>query len=425
MDRGYDYKKYLVLFVDDEEQALKYFARAFWKDFEIVTAPSAEQAQEILREQGERVGVVITDQRMPGESGVDLLTKVRQTRPEIVRIITTAYADLDSAIESVNDGAVFRYVTKPWNIRELRGVLLRAMEFFLIQRERDELLREKLSVLQRMIVLDRVRSFTVLAASLACRVRNTMAALKAFFDLVPANAGVAAAGAYEWETTEDLWTLVGHESRKIVEAVDELLRDVDPQYTYTEGVDLNAVIRQQADLIQPSLVGEMVTLEVAPGAGVASIKADVKMIRRLIDILIRRLAGLAGQGQRVRMATESEASVFGAPGARVRMTASGPAWSNEQLMSLFTAIQPSVGSREPLGIDFLAAFFIAYHHGGDLRVHPAPPQGPGFELLLPCNPEASRQPPVEADWLNRIFTHLEAWNQIHAAPSEGNGWDFV
>jgi len=82
-------------------------------------------------------------------------------------MLTTAYSDLDSAIDAVNSGAIFKYVVKPWDLRELRGCLLRGMEFFLLQQERDTLLREKMSVLQRLVVTDRVRSLAILAAGLA------------------------------------------------------------------------------------------------------------------------------------------------------------------------------------------------------------------------------------------------------------------
>src|SRR6266550_2311348 len=110
MASAYDYRKYAVLYVDDEVQSLKYFEKAYSKEFRVLTAASVDDALELLRLDGDNIGVIITDQRM-------------------LRMLTTAYSDIDSAIEAVNSGAIYKYVVKPWVVRELRGTLLRAMEF--------------------------------------------------------------------------------------------------------------------------------------------------------------------------------------------------------------------------------------------------------------------------------------------------------
>lgn len=118
-----------ILYVDDEEQALKYFNKAFSKHFKIMTAKSAEQAREILSQRALEIGVLITDQRMLQCMGVKLLTEVREKHPHIVRILTTAYAELGNAIAGVNEAQIFRYITKPWNIKQLKETLDMAMAF--------------------------------------------------------------------------------------------------------------------------------------------------------------------------------------------------------------------------------------------------------------------------------------------------------
>src|SRR5215211_1389072 len=107
MENTYDYKKYAILYVDDEEKSLKYFARAFEEQFHILTASSAQEGFKILEEHQERIGILMTDQRMPGEKGTWLLEKARQLRPRIVRILATAFADMDAAIAAVNTGAIY------------------------------------------------------------------------------------------------------------------------------------------------------------------------------------------------------------------------------------------------------------------------------------------------------------------------------
>src|SRR5436190_3924361 len=113
MQNHYDYKKFAVLYVDDEEKSLKYFLRAFQDQFRILTAPTAQEGFKLLEAHRDEIGLLMTDQRMPGEKGIWLLEKARQLRPRVIRILATAYSDMDAAIAAVNTGAVYKYVTKP------------------------------------------------------------------------------------------------------------------------------------------------------------------------------------------------------------------------------------------------------------------------------------------------------------------------
>src|SRR5579863_5825738 len=153
-----DYKKYAILYVDDEEKSLKSFARAFSDQFRIFTAPSAQQGFQILEAHKDDIGLLMTDQRMPGDQGTWLLEKARDLRPRIVRVLATAYADLDAVIEAVNTGAIYKFVSKPWDPPQLEMTLKRGLEYFMVKQERDALLKEKMAVLHRLMVADRVVS---------------------------------------------------------------------------------------------------------------------------------------------------------------------------------------------------------------------------------------------------------------------------
>lgn len=152
-----------ILLVDDEERALKYFQRAYRDDFDVLTASDIYTAREILDENSDKISIVVTDQRMPRGSGTEFLADICKAYPAIIRILTTAYSDLESAIAAVNEGSIYQYVVKPWKLPELRIILNRAHEFFTVQRERDQLLGQKMSVLQRMIISDRIRVLTLFA----------------------------------------------------------------------------------------------------------------------------------------------------------------------------------------------------------------------------------------------------------------------
>src|SRR5712671_4109907 len=186
MQNLYDYKKFAILYVDDEEKSLKYFVRAFADQFRIFTASNAQDGLKILEEHKDDIGLLMTDQRMPGEKGVWLLEKARQLRPRIIRILATAFSDMDAAIAAVNTGAIYKYVGKPWDPPQLENTLKRGLEFFMVQRERDQLLREKMSVLHNMMIADRIVSLGLLAAGLSHHIRNSLVAVKTFLDLAPA-----------------------------------------------------------------------------------------------------------------------------------------------------------------------------------------------------------------------------------------------
>src|SRR5947199_4185730 len=185
MQSFYDYKKFAILYVDDEEKSLKYFSRAFQDQFHIFTAASAQEGFKTLEAHQEEIGLLMTDQRMPGEKGVWLLEKARQLRPRIIRVLATAFSDMEAAVAAVNSGAIYKYVGKPWDPPQLESTLKRGLEFFIVQRERDQLLREKMSVLHNMMIADRIVSLGLLAAGLSHHIRNSLVAVKTFLDLAP------------------------------------------------------------------------------------------------------------------------------------------------------------------------------------------------------------------------------------------------
>jgi len=128
-----------ILYVDDEPKTLKYFARAFGGEFRVLTAASAAEAEQVLAGDGagDGVGVLVTDQRMPLETGVQLLVKVKERYPQVIRLLTTAYTDLAAAMLAVNRGEIHRFILKPWDLTALREDLRSAMQ--LHRRRRAEL----------------------------------------------------------------------------------------------------------------------------------------------------------------------------------------------------------------------------------------------------------------------------------------------
>src|SRR5437764_2778751 len=246
MENLYDYKKFKILYVDDEEKSLKYFTRAFSDQFDILTATNAQDGFKLLEAHQSEIGLLMTDQRMPGEKGVWLLEKSRQIQPRIIRMLATAYADMEAAIAAVNTGAIYKYITKPWDPPQLENTLKRGLEFFLVQRERDQLLKEKMSVLHNMMIADRVVSLGLLAAGLSHHIRNSLVAVKTFLDLAPnklkeENLDMASL------RNPDFWKEYYDNVQGQIEKINNMLKDLwvaseTPAFSFKDQVQLGEVV---------------------------------------------------------------------------------------------------------------------------------------------------------------------------------------
>ena len=154
-----------ILYVDDEPMALKYFERLVSPLAPVITALSVEAGKAVLRERGHEIAVLVTDQRMPGAYGNELLRFTREFHPQIVRMLTTAYSELGEAIEAINSGEIYRYITKPWELASLHADLRNALELADLRSERNELLGQKLMVQQQSLLGSRLASLVMLGAA--------------------------------------------------------------------------------------------------------------------------------------------------------------------------------------------------------------------------------------------------------------------
>jgi diguanylate cyclase (GGDEF)-like protein len=129
-----------LLLVDDEPYVLNSLSALLEREFEVLTAESAEAAQKVLATR--EIDLILTDQRMPGMSGVQLLEWVRQHSPKTVRLMMTGLARLEDAVDAINCGQVHRYLFKPWRADELLQIMRQAARSFLLERSHEQLLDE-------------------------------------------------------------------------------------------------------------------------------------------------------------------------------------------------------------------------------------------------------------------------------------------
>ncbi len=137
-----------LLIVDDEPNTLALVSQLFRGDLPVLTAGSGEEALALL--EAAEIGVLVADQRMPGMSGTELLNRVSSQHPEVIRILLTAYADMDTLTDAINEGKVYQYVAKPWDNRELTMVVRSAMETFTLRRRNARLLEENTRLVEQL-----------------------------------------------------------------------------------------------------------------------------------------------------------------------------------------------------------------------------------------------------------------------------------
>jgi len=140
--------KHTILCVDDEIDNVEALERLFRRKYTVLKATSGKEALAILDQHQNPISLIITDQRMPEITGVEFLEKTLQTHPETVRILLTGYTDLESVIMAVNQGQIFRYITKPWDPVDLANTVDHAIERYALGQE----LKQKTNNLPRHLM---------------------------------------------------------------------------------------------------------------------------------------------------------------------------------------------------------------------------------------------------------------------------------
>ena len=130
-----------VLVVDDEEAILETMTFTFQDDYEVYTSTDARKALDILDDKGP-FAVVLTDQRMPGMSGVEFVAEVFRRHPATVRMILTGFSDIEAIIQAINDGHVYAYITKPWEPEQLKQLMKQAVDHHKLTLENERLLQD-------------------------------------------------------------------------------------------------------------------------------------------------------------------------------------------------------------------------------------------------------------------------------------------
>jgi two-component system, NtrC family, sensor kinase len=374
-----------VLFVDDDENNLVVCEVAFSEDFDVLTASSGAEALALMRSHD--VAVVITDQRMPNMSGVELLEQVKSEFPDAARVLVTAYADLQAAIEAINRGRVRRYFQKPWQTSELRAEILDGIERYSTQRRIKELER-------RLIQTERVYALGIVAAGIGHELRNPISwiatnlqhSLNELGDL--ARAIDARDGPRAASKLEDIRAALQDANtgtERVIEIVSAIQLSMVRPASESALVDLEEVVRLSLRLMEGDLRrAARVALDIQSGARVSGSRTQLsQIVVNLLVNAVHAVSRLPLDRAVIAVRVSADAGVV-----YLEVADSGPGVperDRDRIFDPFFTTKPGVGT----GLGLAISRKIALDLGGSLAVGKDERLGgAAFRLNLPVRASA-------------------------------------
>jgi two-component system probable response regulator PhcQ len=374
-----------------------------------MTAADACEAFRLFELHKDDIGILIADQRMPSMTGVELLEKVRQQRPKMIRMLATAYSDLDAAIAAVNTGAIYKYISKPWDIQELEITLMRAMEFFIIQGERDALLREKISALHQLMMTDRLISLGLLASGLSHHLRNALVAVRVFLDLAQQkNIDMERANNPDYWLA--LYKTAQLQMRKITGVLDSLGSiPMTPPAKFDDYLKLSELASEIVKSKETHQGWENRAVQVQASAAERPMYVDKKMFCRLFDLLFENLGAVTAKESAFHVVV-TEDSQSGE--VKLDFWADGLRLPKESLRHVFDPFYVQDTNPKDAGINLLICYFIVYHHGGQFIATVDGTDITRYTITLPHQREAATIIRDEDQFLEKVFATELAWEDL-------------
>lgn len=402
--------RYAVLYVDDEAKSLRYFQEAFEDEFVIYTASNAWDGYQLLMEHGHSIGVLLTDQRMPGESGVELMEKAKLLNPNLVRILITAYAEYQTAVDAVNAGHAFRYLHKPWNPDELSATIRHALRYYETLNEREDLLKEKETNVRKTLMGDRVAGMGILAEGLNHHVRNALTVIRAFIELAPQKLAEEVSGQNAHDNA--FWQGWQGQALAQMDRIQTLLSHLSAashakSLNRSDCLHLADVLSQVMDRYGESLAGKGIAVSLEVDKDLPDMIVNQERFLQLWHLILTQNLTDLGNGDSLLIRAEHE------PGARhggfVKISVIDNAdWPDrERTSNLFDPFFVRSGQPNEFGVNMMACYVIVHLHRGSIEARPVQPKGLELEIRIPVEPPLTTGD--EMDFFQRLHEHEEKW----------------
>lgn len=377
------YKQFPILFIDDEEMALLTFKNLFKRDFTVYTVRRGEEALKFVDDHPE-LALIVSDQRMPEMTGVELLRQVSQKRPEIVRMLITAYTEMETVIDAINQGNVYRYITKPYNEEELKQILMQGIERYYLMKERDRLYAEKIETLKKVARTNRLTAIGILAAGMAHEINNPLVAIKTFLQMIP--------NKYEEELKdEEFWEkfykVALDETQRIQQLISHLLqysKIPEEEGLNLKEVDINSLLLETITFLdnEAKKKGLMILQEFDPGLPTCHVDRE-KMRQVFLNIILNAIQATS-QGH-IAIKTSFDANEKEHRFFHVSIKDTGVGISEENLNRLFNPFF-TTKQNEGTGLGLMTCHHIIDEHRGSIDVKSEIGKGTVMTIHVPMNP---------------------------------------
>jgi len=353
-----------ILYIDDEVKSLKYFEAIFENLAPIYSANSPEEGFSIFQKNSDRIGLVVSDKRMPNESGLELLARIRAFNPKPLRFLVTAFSDLDVAVDSLNDGLLYSYLTKPWDPYELENRLTKAMSHFTMAREREQLIQDKSEAFQQLMMADKAASIGILSSGLNHHLRNALTVMRTFYDLLPYQLEEEING--EPKDTvfwRDYYIEVGGQIDRMTSILTNLSEGTRVSgLKMREDINLPEVIEQAGAIVLEN--SPQISFKIEEAAGLPRIVGDPQKLAQMGRFLFEETRTTLRKGGSIEVRFDMVDD-----GASIETTFidSGELIPEADLERLFDPFFVRQNKPEELGTNLMACYLTVYHHGGTIR----------------------------------------------------------
>jgi signal transduction histidine kinase len=396
--------KHTLLVVDDEPDVVKSVQDLLRFDYKVLGATRAADALKLVREQP--VHVVLTDQRMPEMTGVEFLRQLREQYPDTVRLLVTGYADIRAVIDAINQGNVYRYITKPWEPEELQAVVREAAERYELVAERKRLmeeLRKKNEQLEQSN--EELRRANELKGAF---IQVASHELRTPLTILMGLARLAGSTAGQQQPLRSFLERIENACRRLQHLVDQLVTMLQAgrfeRPLERKPTDIAGLVRQAADDVRPFVELRHQMLEVGVGPAVGEAEVEAEKIRDSLNHLLLNAVKFTPDGGRITLSAERLTSPEGVR-LRVSDTGSGiePAAVDKLFEPFFTGYDVSHHSsghyehgRRGLGLGLSVVKAFVEMHGGTVRVDTEVNKGTTFTITLPAAPPAAAESAADA-----------------------------
>ena len=288
---------------------------------------------------------------------------------------------------------------------------------------RDQLLREKMSVLHNMMIADRIVSLGLLAAGLSHHIRNSLVAVKTFLDLAPAK--------MEEEKLDlnglrnpDFWREYYQSVQGQIGKISNMLKDLwtaseSPVFEFRDHVQLRQVVQDNIELLRPGFASKNILVENGIPDSLPELNVDKPKFYRLFELLLKDEIASLPPGSKIGFsASVLNGSHNGKQEIQIQVSDNGPGMPKEALRLVFDPFVVRSDSPIEYGIHLMACYFIVHHHGGRIDARSEEGQGTTFTLRLPTNPGQAPSSQHEQEFLQKVLLNETIWEKLIS--SDGN-----